>query len=108
MIFSKSGLNRKDNPSFTPGRVMERIHNTSSIRNKAGIMILDALSIPFSTPETMMKCVIAMNTIVQPIGLSALEEKASNSVVNSAVVFPDKEPVIACQIYSSVHPETTE
>ena len=107
VIFSKSGLNRNANPSSTPGRVTERIQSMSNIRNKAGIMILEALSIPFSTPETIMKWVNAIKTMVHPIGRSALDENVSKSVVNSAVVFPDNEPVIACHIYSNVQPETT-
>ena len=108
VILSKSGLNRNESPSSTPGRVTERIHNISSMINSAGIIILEALSIPFSTPETITMCVNAMKAIVQPIGRRVLDENVSKAVVNSAVVFPAREPVIACQIYSKVQPETTE
>ena len=49
----KSGLKRKSNPASAFGKVTERTHMIS--KNKSGIMILEARSIPFSTPETITK-----------------------------------------------------
>ena len=37
-------------------------------------MILEARSIPFSTPEAITKCVSPIKTAVQKIGRSALDE----------------------------------
>ena len=46
-------------------------------------MILEARSIPFSTPEAITKCVSPIKTAVQKIGRSALEEKLSKPAVKS-------------------------
>ena len=108
VILLKSGSRKKASPSSIPGRVTERIHKAMRMKNSAGIITFDARSMPFSTPEAMMKWVRATKTTVHTMGRTTLLEKFRKSVVNSSVVFPSREPLSACQMYSSVHPETTE
>ena len=77
------------------------------IMNRVGIIILEDFSIPFSTPFTMMKCVISRKAINQITGRQGLLENCWNEVMNSPEVFPEKPLVAASRIYSSVHPATT-
>ena len=41
----KSGLKRKSNPASAFGKVTERTHMISKIKNKSGIMILEARTV---------------------------------------------------------------
>ena len=67
-ILLKSGLNRNFKPSNAPSNVTERIPKTIRIKNNNGIMTFEARSIPFSTPQMIIICVMAINNNVQNIG----------------------------------------
>ena len=54
VIFEKSGVNRKANPSPALGIMSELTQNITSNTNRAGIMMFDIFSIPFFTPLTTM------------------------------------------------------
>ncbi|CDC52262.1 unknown [Bacteroides finegoldii CAG:203] len=73
-----------------------------------GIIILEDFSIPFSTPFTMMKWVINKKETNQTTGRQGLLENCWKEVMNSSGVFPAKPFEAASNIYSSVHPATTE
>ena len=64
----KSGLNMKANPADAPGRVTDLMITMVNMINRAGIIILENFSIPFSTPSTTIPAVSPMNKANQNIG----------------------------------------
>lgn len=57
----QSGFIRNLTPSIAPGSVKERTANKRKITKRAGIMILLIRSIPFVTPNEMMRIVSMMD-----------------------------------------------
>ena len=58
----KSGLSRKVRPSLAPGIVNEQHASTTMITNSMGIMVLENLSMPDSTPLDTITCVSRRKT----------------------------------------------
>ena len=95
-------------PLLAPGKVTEHPTNTRIMMKRVGIIILDDFSIPFSTPFTMMKWVASKNRVSHKAGRQGLLEKLWKEEMNSAGVLPAKLLLTASNIYSNVHPATTE
>ena len=106
VIFEKSGLNRKDNPSDAPGNVTALISNIIINTNSNGIKTFVYFSIPFWTPAKIIQAVIAININIHKIGLMDPSRKASNIPVSSSEDFPSNALVTDWKRYSRVHPAT--
>ena len=106
--FSKSGFSKNSMPRPEPGNSSAQTARMSSRMKRAGIMILDERSMPFSTPFTIMKWVMSKNKTVHTTGSQGLLTNVSNRVMKSAGVLSAKWPTPADTMYCSVHPATTE
>lgn len=89
-------------PAAAPGMKATRTAITSNNTNKAGIITLEAFSIPFSTPRATMKCVSNINAIQYHKGRYD-SWKASNCSLKEKSD-ANSEPVAELTIYSSDHP----
>jgi hypothetical protein len=78
-----------------------------NMMNKAGIIIVTALSMPALMPRATIVTVIAMNSACQPISTSGWWRKPSNSAPTASAARPANVPAAVLNIYAIDQPAIT-